>query len=545
MNWIYTRISTEQQSEASLENQELTCRKWVSEPVTVIQEIESGARSDRPKLNQMIDRLQTGDSVCVYDYSRLSRKSKDALSILDRITEKGAYLISGGKTIDPDDPIDMFTYSIHSAMAEMQRTIQSKKANEGIRKVYESGDYVFCSTLFGYELVRRGKTKTVNVIEEESKIVQFIFDKFSTGWSVKKLLSNLTGLSLQRQSNFTLKKISRILHQPIYMGYYIKDREKTQDLSRMTRNELEGLLIKSNIYIPLVKEEVWWTCFDRYREVRPTHSRPWQLRWTKHTLSGIIRCPDCGKGIAHFEKMGNVYTTEDHSVNCPSKCRTKYPGVWLESLMELTFYVTFSIGSEVGSFFSERQQELYQNKSEITEALLNVSNSYQTVQVKIDRLIDMVSDGLLTKEEVHRKIDLLRQEQKDIEIRKQSLEQDLRQVEIDVDSLIELSSEEVIETFCNNERDYFKKFVKCGYLYKDRIYIQYMNGRDYVIPKPFRHNHLIDNVTVRTTYQDDTFEFIFNLNGPVLVKSGTEVYDRYVEEILKKGWDLVNDNQDK
>lgn len=542
MTYIYARISTDQQSEASLENQETTCRKWVSEPITVVQEIESGAKEDRPKLNQMIDMLQTGDRVCVYDYSRLSRKTKNALDILDQITEKGAVLISGGKTIDPEDPIDMFTYSIHSSMAEMQRNIQAKKAREGIRQVYESGDYVFCSTLFGYDLVRHGKNKIVTVIEEEAKIIQFIFEKFSSGWSVKKILSQVSGLPLQRQPNFTLKKISRILHQPIYMGYYINNKEKPEDLSRCTRNVLEGLLIHSNVYPPIISEDLFWDCFEKYREVTPTHARPWQLRWTKHTLSGILRCPSCGKGLAHFMKMGEVYCTEDHSPTCQTKYRTKFQGDWLEKIMALSFYMTFMQGDEIGAFFSDKQQELFQDKSAITETLKGVEHELSEVKTKISRIVSAIADGIITNEEAGKQMNSLKQTVNELEERKSNLKQDLLMIEEDIDSYLELSCEQVIEEFPTKERDFYKKFLKYGYAYKDRIEIEYMNGKHYTIPRGYRHNHTTDSVTVTSTFNDDSYQFEYTTDSVRLVKSQTEVYDDYIEEILDRAWRLVNGN---
>ena len=542
MNYIYCRISTDKQSEASLDNQEATCREWVSEPITVIHEIESGAKSDRPKLNEMINQLRTGDTVCVYDYSRLSRKVKDALDFLDMISDRGATLISGGKTIDPDEPLDMFTYSVHSAFSEMQRTLQAKKAKKGQEKVFESGDWVFCSTLFGYSLARVGKTKIVSVVEEEAKIVRFIYDKYSSGWSVKKLFGELQGLPLPRQSNFTLKKISRIIQNPIYMGYYVDSGQVGQNPSRCTRNSLEGLLIKSNMYTPLVEEEVWWDCFERYRTVTPTHSRPWQLRWTKHTLSGIIRCPDCGKGISRFEHT-HCYTTEDHSPTCPSKCRAKYDETWLEHIMEICFYLTFLDGSTVGQFFSEKQQELYQDKSEITDTIVRINYDISEIQKKIDRLVDAISDGLLTNEDARKRMESLKNEQKQLEERKHILESDLMHIEVDIDALLELSTEEVIDTFYNNKRDYYKKFIKTAFLYSDHIYIQYMNGREYNIPKPFRHNHKIDNVTVTSTYNDDSFEFVYNLNGTKLIECGVKVYDSFIQSLLDRAWSLVVESE--
>ena len=546
MNYIYCRISTDKQSEASLDNQEATCREWVSEPITVIHEIESGAKSDRPKLNEMINQLRTGDTVCVYDYSRLSRKVKDALDFLDMISDRGATLISGGKTIDPDEPLDMFTYSVHSAFSEMQRTLQAKKAKKGQEKVFESGDWVFCSTLFGYSLARVGKTKIVSVIEEEAKIIRFIFEKYSSGWSIKKLLSELQGLPLSRQSNFTLKKISRILQNPIYMGYYTQPNVSVP--SKSTRNELESLLIKSNMYTPLVEEEVWWECFDKYRTNTPTHSRPWTLRWTKHTLSGIIRCPDCGKGISRFEHT-HCYTTEDHSPDCQSKCRAKYDETWLERIMEICFYVTFMSGDEIGQFFSEKQQELFASEHELVQAIADISKAYYSTQSRIDRIVAAISLGIITNEQASKQMASLKEEQSQLEDRKKLLEQDLRSVETDIDSYIELSSEEIIDNFYNNKRDYYKKFISYSYLYNDRIEVEYLNGKHFVIPRGFRHNHKVDPVTVTVSYNDneypynnDEYSFVYELNKIVYNPCGVKEYDDFVKSLLDKSWSLVTES---
>lgn len=545
MTYIYCRISTDKQSDESLERQEEICRQWVSEPITVVHEIGSGNNQNRPELQKILRQLQPDDYVCIRDNSRLARNMLGSLTILNTITEKGAHLICDGKVIEPDNPQDIFTFNVHSAFSDFQRSIQAQKAKEGQQKMLSEGDWIFCSTLFGYDLVKHGKNKIVSVIEEEAKIIRFVFEKYSSGWSVKKLLGELQGLPLQRQSNFTLKKISRILQQPIYCGFYPDSTIDNKVLPRYTRSELETHLVKSNYYTPIIEESLFWTCFDRYREVTPTHSRPWQLRWTKHALSGIIRCPSCHKGIAHFTKMGDVYCTEDHSPDCQTKWRTKFDSRWLETIMTFCFYLTFLDGSEIGSFFDEKQQELFQDKSEISEAISQITNSLSEVQKKIDRLIESISDGIISSSDAKKRMESLKSDQQSLLDRKTSLEQDLRQIEVDVDALLELSSEEVIGTFPNNERDYFKKFLKYGYAYKDRIEIEYMNGKHYTIPRGKRHNHTTDSVTVTSTYQDDSFQFVYTTDSVTLVKVDCEPYDRYIEEILKKGWDLVNDNQDK
>lgn len=550
MLFAYCRKSTTKQNETSFEVQEEYLRgqaqKLGETEVQVIRETGSGSSIEgRPLFKRLLEESQSGDIIALYDSSRGFRNTEDALRTASVLSLKGVRLYISDKFINVDNPIDKMLFSISSSFDSYQREIQAKKAKEGQIKVFEEGNWLFCSTLFGYNLVRIGKNKTVSVIEEEAKIVRFVFEKYSSGWSVKKLLGELQGLPLQRQSNFTLKKISRILQQPIYMGFYPDSTIDNTVLPRYTRSELEGHLVKSNYYTPIIEESLFWTCFDRYREVTPTHSRPWQLRWTKHTLSGIIRCPSCHKGIAHFTKMGDVYCTEDHSPDCQTKWRTKFDSRWLETIMTFCFYLTFLSGDEIGSFFSEKQQELFQDKSEIEQAMTDIDKVLSEIQVKTDRLVDAISDGIISSSDAKKRMESLKSDQQSLLDRKTSLERDLRSIEVDVDALLELSSEEVIETFPKNERDYFKKFLKYAYAYKDRIEIEYMNGKHYTIPRGKRHNHTTDSVIVTSTYQDDSFQFVYTTDSVTLVKSNVEVYDVYMQEILKKGWDLVHDNQNQ
>lgn len=177
--------------------------------------------------------------------------------------------------------------------------------------------------------------------------------------------------------------------------------------------------------------------------------------------------------------------------------------------MEFCFYLTFMTGNEVGTFFSQRQQELYEDKTEINKAIICLGKSLAEINTKIERIIELISDGLITKEEAQKRLNLLRNEQNDLEAKKQNLEQDLRSVEGDIDTLIELSVEEVIKSFSDNERDYFRKFIEKALLYKDCIEVAYMNGRTFTIPRPVRHNHIIEPVIISTGCKDEPFQFSF------------------------------------
>ena len=187
MNWIYTRRSTGRQSDVSLELQEETCRRWVTEPITPIHETGSGADNTRPQLNYMISNLKPNDCVVIYDNSRLARNLIDSISILKSITDKGAYLICDGKRIDPNNPQDLFTFNVHSAFSDYQLLIQRQKSHEGLKKMRDDGNAIFAGDTFGYLLTKHGKNVTATIIEEEAKTIRYIFEEYAKGKAMKEL----------------------------------------------------------------------------------------------------------------------------------------------------------------------------------------------------------------------------------------------------------------------------------------------------------------------------------------------------------------------
>jgi DNA invertase Pin-like site-specific DNA recombinase len=547
MTYIYTRISTDQQSDASLEIQAETCKRWVSEPVTIIAEIGSGKNTERPKLQETISKLKPGDCIACYDNSRLARNMMGAILILNDITEKGAFLICDGKKINPEDPQDLFTYHIHSAFSDYQRGIQNQKSKEGLYRQYETGDAVFNGVLFGYDLSRKGRTAIVKVIPDEAKIVKYIYEKYAAGKSTYELGNELYGTPTQRGQTLNPDKVRRVILNPIYFGFYPDFRGKSRALTRYTREQLEPHLIKSNLYEPMIDAETWWRCFDRYRNVKQKGARNWDTRFTTHELSGMVSCFECGKPISHFTRpektmVRSCYEMHAHLPSCKTHYMTSWTDTWLERLFRLCFYVTFLSGDEVGSFFSERQHELFEDAKEIKQAIEKVNMSIEETQRKIDRLVDAIANGIISPNDAKKRMDLLKEDIVKQETYKSSLNNDLSHIEMDIDSFIELSSEEIIDQFPNSPRDFYKRFIKQGINYGDRLVLEYMNGKTYTIPKPYSHGRKIDPVKVTVIYREDTYEFSYlEREAPLLVKCGVQAYDDYVQGLLNKAWALINE----
>lgn len=79
----YVRVSTAEQNEerqiAQMQNMKID---------KIYMEKISGKDTKREQLNRMMDFVREGDEVYVTDFSRLSRSTKDLLSIIESLKEK-------------------------------------------------------------------------------------------------------------------------------------------------------------------------------------------------------------------------------------------------------------------------------------------------------------------------------------------------------------------------------------------------------------------------------------------------------------------------
>lgn len=135
----YARVSTEGQNldrqidalvAAGVSKKHLYCEKM------------TGAKSDRPELNRLIEDLETGDTVIVSDLTRISRSTKDLLDIVDKIKSKNAYIKSLKDTwldTTSNNPYNAFLLTVMSGLSQLERDLISQRTREGLASAKARG----------------------------------------------------------------------------------------------------------------------------------------------------------------------------------------------------------------------------------------------------------------------------------------------------------------------------------------------------------------------------------------------------------------------
>lgn len=122
----YARVSTLNQDLESqiqmLKNE--GCEKIYSEKFT-------GTKFDRPKFQELLSILETGDTLIVTKLDRFARSTVDAIQTVKMLSEKGVKVHILNMGLVEDTPTGRLVFNVMSAFAEFERDMIVERTQEG------------------------------------------------------------------------------------------------------------------------------------------------------------------------------------------------------------------------------------------------------------------------------------------------------------------------------------------------------------------------------------------------------------------------------
>lgn len=132
----YVRVSTAEQNPA----RQLELMKSLGVEKIYHEKI-SGKDTNRPQFNEMLSFLREGDILYVESFSRLSRSTRDLLSTVATLTERGVVLVSDKEKFDTGTPQGKFVLTVFAALSEFERESILERQREGIEIAKAEGKY--------------------------------------------------------------------------------------------------------------------------------------------------------------------------------------------------------------------------------------------------------------------------------------------------------------------------------------------------------------------------------------------------------------------
>jgi DNA invertase Pin-like site-specific DNA recombinase len=123
----YARVSTQDQN---LDLQIDALKKSGCEKI--YQEIISGAKSDRPVLNKMLEEIRSGDVIVIWKLDRLGRSLKHLIELTAELIKNNIGLQSINDPIDTTTPHGRLTFNIFASLAEFEKDIIKERTMAGL-----------------------------------------------------------------------------------------------------------------------------------------------------------------------------------------------------------------------------------------------------------------------------------------------------------------------------------------------------------------------------------------------------------------------------
>ncbi|WP_316274366.1 recombinase family protein [Bacillus halotolerans] len=278
-------------------------------PYELKMEIGSGESIEgRPVFKECLKDLEEGkyQAIAVKEITRLSRGSySDAGQIVNLLQSKRLIIITPYKVYDPRNPVDMrqIRFELFMAREEFEMT---RERMTGAKYTYAAqGKWISGLAPYGYQLNK--KTSKLDPVEDESKVVELIFDLFLNGlngkdYSYNAIATHLTNLQIpspagkKKWNRFTVKAI---LENEVYIGTVkYKVREKEKDGKRTIRPENEQIIVP-DAHTPIIDKDQFEEANKKIENKIPL--LPNRSDYKLNELAGVCICADCGGPLSKYE----------------------------------------------------------------------------------------------------------------------------------------------------------------------------------------------------------------------------------------------------
>lgn len=392
--YLYLRVSTTMQVEGySLEAQKERLTKYADfQNMEVVREYCDAGKSGksiagRPEFTQMLqdvaDDRDGVDYILVFKLSRFGRNAADVLNSLQYIQDFGVNLICVEDGIDSSKDSGKLTITVLSAVAEIERENILVQTMEGRKQKAREGKWNGGVAPFGYNTDSKGDTLIIE--PDEAEIVKIIYDKYvneEIGIDMICNYLNQHGYEKRKTRDFELNYFTRglivnILDNPVYTGKIAYGKSKTQKVKgtrdQYQRVKTDDYLLADGRHEAIISESLWEAAQQKRKENSVKWNKTHSLEH-EHILSGVVKCPLCGTGMAGTVRRRKNKKTGEYKDDFYYRCLHR-------KKMDEEHFCNYK--------FSLNQDELNHQVETIILYIINNDNFGTFVKKKLEQKIDV------------------------------------------------------------------------------------------------------------------------------------------------------------
>ncbi len=412
---IYARYSTDLQSASSIDDQVRICRERIEQDGHELVQVYSdravsGATLIRNGIQSLMQDANQDDFDLVYAEAldRISRDQEDVAGFFKRMVFANVTLVTIA-----EGEISELHVGLKGTMNALFLKDLAQKTRRGLQGRILQG-LSGGGLCYGYDVLA-GETGVRRINEREAKVIRTIFSSYAAGQSPRAIAKSLNqkgipGPSGQSWRDTTIRghftRGTGILNNELYIGRLVWNRltylkDPTTGRRRSRPNPPEMLIIKDVPALRIVKDELWYAVKARQGSIRESDrvvnaraTRFWERRRSRHLLSGLVHCGECGSRYASIGRDYLACSSARGSGTCANRQsirRGTLEAIILDGLRERLMEPEL-----VEEFVRAFQKEVNQQWHE--EDLVREAKKREHAEVgrKLNGLIDAIAEGLRT-----------------------------------------------------------------------------------------------------------------------------------------------------
>lgn len=393
----------------------------------VYREVVSGDTiQDRPQVQRMIADIIAGkwEGVYVTEIERLARGDTADQGVIQRVfVVSGALIVTPQQTYNPqNNPIDEQSLEFRLFLARQELKTLNRRQQAGRDRSVDEGKFIGSRAAYGYRKLKltdqRGITLALH--PDESKIVLQIGTWYLYGldgqpMGLTAIASRLTDMGVPPGDNakvWSPSRIHRILTNPVYAGYIRYGYEKVEKDLSLTGYQKKRVIdnnckLRKGLHPAIFTQDMFDAIqaklhgYDKHLPVRKGAK-------LANPLAGIVFCAECGHVLSHLPECGRQPAI--------LKCRTRgCPTVqtYREPVEQTILAILQQWLDDAGRISAPESQKEHEP---VVSALDTMTAEHARIDTQIDRVQDLLEQGVYTVEQYKERFAKLKRRQDEIAV---------------------------------------------------------------------------------------------------------------------------------
>ena len=451
---IYARVSTEgQEEQKTIQSQLAELRQFAKDNrYEIIDEYIdngwSGGSLARPELDRLRDDIKNGckfETVLIHHPDRLSRKYIQQGLVVEEIQKNGTEIVFINRPNSSNSLEDKLLLGVEGLFAEYEKEKILERTRRGKLHKARNGHIITSHAPYGYTYIKKRDNKEgyLKVNNKEAETVRLIFSLFTEQLlsvrGVNRELLDRGILPRKGAKTWAQSTLHRILRSETYIGqaYYNKhyslespNIEKRYKRTVKTNKKLRA----KNEWVPItVPDIIDKDIFSRAQMLLVENaSKLNKERKHSYLLTGLVRCGECGSAYSGecchnslFYRCSNRHNT----FPLPKECNQK-----MAKANELENAIWETVESQIlnpqiiSKHIKMLSAQTIKGKKRTEKELTIIKEELEVMGNKRRRLLDIYSDGDISKDDFISKKQELDSREKNLEDKQKNLEEQLNSI---------------------------------------------------------------------------------------------------------------------